>query len=546
MKYSIKHKLAASFGLCVLMMMAIVVFNFAALQKLEKHYQRTAKRSADMILATDAQHIGQDLDMVITDAVIHRNIAKIEEDWAARKLASREILQRMGSVADTPEEHAGMREAESAFAGIVRIFEEEMLPLIKQGGVERGPLAILDLRIHKQITVIDQALGKNKASMAAENRAAESDYRAVQAGSTQFGLAIALLGVLAALVVSALTTRRIVQPLVEITNAAQEIKKEKYPDDLRFQSNDEIGALTAAFCDMADQVKRRTIELQTSNAQLQREIGERTAAEEEVFRLNAELELRVNKRTSELVGANEQLQQVITAQQEAEKVIRSSQEELRKLTTHQQSVREEERTRISREIHDELGQGLTALKMDASWLGKRLRKDQTVLSEKTGSMLSLIEMIIKSVQRIAAQLRPGMLDDLGLEEALEWELKEFQNRTAITTEFTCVPAGMSVDLERSTAIFRIFQEALTNIARHAQASRVAVHLEENGGALIFQVRDNGRGIAAQEMSHRDSLGLLGIRERVRLLDGQVEIDSPPGAGTVVHVTIPLAEKEEEQ
>jgi two-component system sensor histidine kinase UhpB len=175
-----------------------------------------------------------------------------------------------------------------------------------------------------------------------------------------------------------------------------------------------------------------------------------------------------------------------------------------------------------------------------------LRKDQAELSEKTGEMLTFIEMIIKSVQRIAAQLRPGMLDDLGLEEVLEWELQEFQKRTAITTEFTCVPAGMSVDLERSTAIFRIFQEALTNIARHAQASRVAVHLEENDGTLIFQVRDNGRGIAAQEMAHRDSLGLLGIRERVRLLEGQVEIDCPPGAGTVVHVTIPLAKKGEER
>lgn len=546
MKYSLKHKLTAGFGLCVLLMIIIVGFNFVALRKLERYYQKAAKRSADMILATEAQHIGQNLDLIITDAAICEDIAKIERDWPARKLANLAILQQMRSAADTAGEHAGMREAEAAFAEIVRIFEEEMLPLIKRKGMNREAFEALHPRIEKSIAVIDQALRKNKESMAAENREATQNYHTVQIGTTEFGLAISLLGVLAALAVSALTTRRILLPLAETTGAAREIMKGNYLVGPKYRSDDEIGALTEAFRDMADQVQRRTIELQASNDQLQREIGERTLAEEEIFRLNAELEERVKERTAELVGANAQLNQVIAAQQEAERVIRSSQAELRKLTTHQQSVREKERTRISREIHDELGQGLTALKMDVSWLGKRLRKDQSELSEKTGSMLSLIEMIIKSVQRIAAQLRPGMLDDLGLQEALEWELKEFQKRTGIATEFTCVPAGMTVDLERSTAIFRIFQEALTNIARHAQASRVAVHLEEKGGTLIFEVRDNGRGIATQEMSHRDSLGLLGIRERVRLLEGQVAIDSPPGAGTVVRVTIPLAKKEEER
>jgi signal transduction histidine kinase len=526
-------------------MIIIVGFNFVALRKLERYYQKAAKRSADMVLATEAQHIGQNLDIVITDAAICGDIAEIEHDWAARKLANLAILQQMRTAADTAGEHAGMREAEAAFAGIVRIFELEMLPLIKRGGMNREAFEALHPRVEKSIAAIDQALRKNKESMAEESLVATRDYRTVQIGTTEFGLAIALLGVFAALAVSALSTRRILLPLAETTGAAREIMKGNYLVAPKYRSDDEIGALTDAFRDMADQVQRRTTELQASNAELQHEIGERTRAEAEVFRLNTELEERVKERTAELVEANARLNQVVITQQEAESVIRGSREELRHLTTHLQSVREEERTRISREIHDELGQGLTALKMDITWLGKRLRKDQTALSEKTGSMLVFTEMIIKSVQRIAAQLRPGMLDDLGLEEALEWELKEFQKRTGIACEFVCVPSGLSVEMERSTALFRIFQETLTNIARHAEASRVVVHLEKTDGTLVFQIRDNGRGISGPEMSCRDSLGLLGIRERVRLLEGQVEIDGPPGVGTTVHVTIPLAKKEED-
>jgi signal transduction histidine kinase len=545
MKYSIKRKLTVSFGLCVLMMLVIVGFNFVAIQRLENFFQKTLKRSADMVLATDAQHIGQDLDMVITDAALCGDLAKIERDWAAHKAANLAILQKMHSVADTSGEYAGMQVAEGAFNEIIRLFEQDMLPFIKQGTLSREAFDRLHHRLDQQLAVIDQALGKNKESMANENRMAERDCHAVLLETTEFGLAISLLGVFAALAVSALTTKRIVRPLAEVTSAVQEITKENYPAGLKYQADDEIGALINAFRDMSEQVKKRTSELQTTNAQLQREIGERTLAEEEVFRLNAELEQRVKARTTELIEANHQLNQVVAAQQAAESVIRTSQEQLRHLTTHQQSVREEERTRISREVHDELGQGLTALKMDVSWLGKRLRKDQTVLSEKTGAMMALIDTIIKSVQRIAAQLRPGMLDDLGLEVALEWELKEFQKRTGIACEFICVPSGMAVDLERSTAIFRIFQEALTNIARHAQATRVAIHLEEKDGTLTLIVQDNGQGISVQSIACPDSLGLLGIRERVRLLGGEVDINGHPNAGTIVRVTIPLAKKEEE-
>jgi two-component system sensor histidine kinase UhpB len=231
----------------------------------------------------------------------------------------------------------------------------------------------------------------------------------------------------------------------------------------------------------------------------------------------------------------------ITERKRAEEQLRRSEEQLRNLADHLQSVREEERTTIAREIHDDLGQTLTALKMDISWLGKKLPKDQETLLEKTKAMTKLMDMTIKTVKRISAELRPGLLDDLGLAAAIEWQTEEFQNRTGIKCKLTIDPEDITLDEKRSTAIFRIFQETLTNIARHAKATRVTASLKEEDDKLELRVRDNGKGITKKQISDPKSFGLIGMRERVHPWGGEVKIEGVPGEGTTVTVRIPVEE-----
>jgi signal transduction histidine kinase len=202
-------------------------------------------------------------------------------------------------------------------------------------------------------------------------------------------------------------------------------------------------------------------------------------------------------------------------------------------------VREQERTNIAREIHDDLGQTLTALKMDISWLRKKLPKDQETLLEKTKAMTKLTDMTIKTVKRISTELRPGLLDDLGLVAAIEWQAEEFKNRTGITYKLTIDPEEIILDPDRSTTIFRIFQETLTNIARHAKATRVTISLKKKDDKVELRVRDNGKGITEKQISHPKSFGLMGIRERVHPWEGQVKISGIPGKGTTVVVRIPI-------
>ena len=251
-----------------------------------------------------------------------------------------------------------------------------------------------------------------------------------------------------------------------------------------------------------------------------------------------ELELRVEERTAELVRANRELRQMIAAHRRAEEELGLSREQLRNLSNRLQSVLEEERTRISREIHDELGQSLTALKFDLSSVGGRIPPDQTLLAEKAKSMVKLVDFTIKTVQKISRDLRPGLLDDLGLAAAIAWQAKEFRKRTRIPCEVSITPENMSVDPERSTTVFRILQETLTNIVRHAGATKVGVALDDRGGMLRLEVRDNGRGITKEQVSGSNSLGIIGIRERVRRWGGEALIEGSPDAGTVVRVAIP--------
>lgn len=229
----------------------------------------------------------------------------------------------------------------------------------------------------------------------------------------------------------------------------------------------------------------------------------------------------------------------ITERKEAEEQLERSLEQLRALSARLQSVREEERTRIAREIHDELGQAMTGLKMDLAWLARQLPTDAPSLRQKVGSMSHLVDETIQVVRRISTELRPGVLDDLGLLAALEWQAQEFQTRTGIRCRLTTNVEELELDTERSTALFRIFQETLTNVARHAQATEVTVRLDLCEAHLILEVKDNGVGISSQALTDSHSLGLLGMRERALLFGGSLDVRGEPERGTTVTVRIPL-------
>jgi PAS domain S-box-containing protein len=230
----------------------------------------------------------------------------------------------------------------------------------------------------------------------------------------------------------------------------------------------------------------------------------------------------------------------ITAAKQVEDQLRASQEQLRELSRFLESVREDERTRVAREMHDELGQTLTALRIDLSWLAKRLPADQLSLHEKAESMYRTIDGVIQAVKRIAAELRPGVLDDLGLADAIEWQTQELGRRTDIKFTFSVRPEYIVLDPDRSTAIFRICQEALTNVVRHAEATRVSVNLRKGPRCVLLTIKDNGKGIEESRITDPGAFGLLGMRERARLWGGDVEITGIPGKGTLVKVSIPLA------
>jgi signal transduction histidine kinase len=223
----------------------------------------------------------------------------------------------------------------------------------------------------------------------------------------------------------------------------------------------------------------------------------------------------------------------------AEEKLRKSHEQLRALSVYLQYVREDERIRISRQVHDELGQALTGLKMDLYWMSTRLPRNVKAVQEKIKLMSINIDETIQTVRRISTELRPGILDDLGLVAALEWQAHEFQHRTGIQCRVTSGLQEAILDEDLNTAFFRIFQETLTNVIRHANASRVDVHLKRESGSLVLEVRDNGRGISEAEISNTQSIGLLGMRERAALLGGEVTFKGIPDKGTTVRVAIPL-------
>jgi signal transduction histidine kinase len=254
----------------------------------------------------------------------------------------------------------------------------------------------------------------------------------------------------------------------------------------------------------------------------------------------AELEAGLAQLASQLLVANASLQREIADRKRTEDEFRRSTDQLRELSARLESVREEERTHIARVIHDELGQTLTGLKMDVAWLQRHLDWQQTALLEKTQAMSDLIDITIQTVRRISSELRPGILDDLGLVATIEWQLQEFQTRSGIQAKLISAPEETKLDADGATAAFRIFQEILTNVARHAQATQVKVTLEESAAFLTLQVWDNGRGMTESEIHSPKSIGLLGMQERARLRAGEVQFQGTPGQGTTVTVRLPLS------
>jgi PAS domain S-box-containing protein len=230
----------------------------------------------------------------------------------------------------------------------------------------------------------------------------------------------------------------------------------------------------------------------------------------------------------------------ISDRKKGEEELKNSRQQLRDLSTRLQTMLEEERTRISREIHDELGQQLTILKMELSFVNKRLPKTQQSLRKRIESMTELVDTTIQTVRKISTEMRPGMLDDLGLTAAMEWQVEEFKNRTGIRSFFTAHPEEITLDSGRSTTLFRIFQETLTNIVRHSNADEIKIDMEKKEDHVTLKVSDNGMGITQEQIANSKSLGLLGIRERVLLWGGTLQILGTPGEGTTLIVKIPLA------
>jgi len=224
---------------------------------------------------------------------------------------------------------------------------------------------------------------------------------------------------------------------------------------------------------------------------------------------------------------------------QAENEMREMNEQLRNLAAHLQNVREEEQTRISREIHDELGQMLTAIKMDVTSADKKMKTSPENASATLGNVLEMVDNTVKTIRRIASELRPTILDDLGLIEALEWQSMEFERRNQINCVFTSSNSTLSINREIAIALYRIFQEALTNIARHSGAKHVIATLQVLPQQLTMTISDDGKGFDPEAVKAKKSLGLVGMKERALMVKGKLITETAPGKGTTIRIVVPM-------
>ncbi len=296
---------------------------------------------------------------------------------------------------------------------------------------------------------------------------------------------IVLLGI--GILIAWIMSRNIIQPLNKLTAAASGIAAGNYSSTEGVERRDEVGKLARAFNAMIEQVSE----------------------------------------------ARHGLEQKIVESGEMN-------EQLRQLTAHLQNIREEERIHIAREMHDELGQLLTAFKMDISWLDKKLADPDTIaIKEKLADMIKLIDDSVMFVRKLASELRPSMLDDFGLIPALEWHSEEFKKRFDIKVEFHSDIRELKASPVIATGLFRIYQESLTNVARHAEATKVSATLKTTKDQVCLSILDDGKGFSLKDGDPRKTLGLLGMKERAAMIGGNLEINSAPGNGTAVMITVPL-------
>ncbi len=230
----------------------------------------------------------------------------------------------------------------------------------------------------------------------------------------------------------------------------------------------------------------------------------------------------------------------ITERRRTEAEIKESYEQIRQLTAHLQNIREEERTHIAREIHDELGQQLTVMKMDISWMKKKIKAgDVAAVPAKIDELVEILDGTVASVRRISTDLRPSLLDDIGLIATIEWQAELFSKRTGIPVKLN-IGTDLQIPDEHAIGLFRILQESLTNIARHANASQIVIHLENNQKEFILYIEDNGDGFDKKQTVHNKTLGILGMKERTLMMKGEFIIESEPNNGTRVKVRVPFS------
>ncbi len=251
---------------------------------------------------------------------------------------------------------------------------------------------------------------------------------------------------------------------------------------------------------------------------------------------------------SRLVPSVQRALREATERSERAKAVRElekSHNQLRNLAVHLQCVREEERANIAREMHDELGQTLTALKMDISWLQQKYGYHPDILA-RSDSMLTIVNETLRSVKRIYTELRPSLLDHLGLGAAMEWQAEEFQRRSKIECSVTLEPDNITVDIDLAIVFFRIFQEALTNVIKHANATKVEANLIRGDDRIVLEIQDNGVGISGEDILKLNSFGFLGMRERLYPLGGTISFHGKKNMGTTLTVTIPVKRETSEK
>lgn len=269
------------------------------------------------------------------------------------------------------------------------------------------------------------------------------------------------------------------------------------------------------------------------------DITKRKLAERMLREAHDELEVKVQERTAALVSANALLKTEIEERTRIEDALRRSETMLRELAIHQERIKEEERKRIAREIHDDLGQNLLTMRIDVSMLHARTADTHPRLNAKVNDTLKHIDHTMKSLKAIINDLRPSVLD-LGLASAMEWHVQEFERRTGISCELEMFGDELELEDERTTVLFRILQEALVNVSRHAQASHIHMVLQRTASDISIKIADNGIGITLDGQEKSGSFGLMGMRERIHALGGELTIDGEPGSGTTIIVSIPLS------